>query len=248
MPGSTLTVLSWNLFLGTGAPRNLFEHFTKHKHVFFTDRGPRRSLAPVSEALVGLGCDVACLQEVDAGSLRNGGRNLIDEIADLAGFRHRYFARQRGLHCNDGIALVSRFAPASVSTTVLVHDFEQRGLIAAEIEIGGRVVTIAVTHLSAFPFNGSLRRRQCEQIARELADRKHVVLGADFNCDPESPDLAPLREAGLRALVAEPSFPAYEPRYRFDNVFVSKEVTTVEARVVGARCSDHLAVLAKLVV
>src|ERR1043165_4178631 len=106
MLSSTLTVLTWNLFLGAGAPRNFFEHFAKHTNVFFVDRGPRRSFEPVAELIVESNCDVVCLQEVDAGSFRNGGQNWVDEIAASAGFRFRHFARQRGLHCNDGIALM----------------------------------------------------------------------------------------------------------------------------------------------
>lgn len=245
MQSSTFTVLSWNLFLGSGAPRNVLEHFAKHKAVFFADR-ERRSLAAVADSIVRSEADVVCLQEVDVGSFRNGGRNILDEIADSAGLRYRHFARQRGLHCNDGIALLSRVPFVSIATTVLVHEFEQRGLIAAEVQVGDRPVTIAVTHLAAFPFNSALRRKQCEQIVRELGARDRWVLGADFNCDPESSDLAPLRDAGLRPLVAEPSFPVYGPRYRFDNVFASRAVKTVEARVLDARCSDHLAVLARV--
>jgi len=245
MPDAKLTVPTWNLFLGSGAPRNFLEHFTKHKNVFFVDRGRRESFAPVADLMVESGADVVCLQEIDAGSFRNGGRNLLDEIADAAGFRYRHFARQRGLHCNDGIALVSKVPLASVSTTVLVHDFEQRGLITADVDLGAERVTVAVTHLAAFPFNGRLRRRQCEQIASELESRERLVLAADFNCDPSSSDLAPLREAlGLRPLVEEPSFPVYGPRFRFDNVFASRAISAVDARVLPARCSDHLAVLA----
>jgi len=249
MSSSTLTILSWNLFLGSGAPRNFFEHFAKHKNVFFVDRSPRQSFAPVAELIVDSKCDVVCLQEIDAGSFRNGGRNLLDEIADAAGFRYRHFARQRRLHCNDGIALLSRLPLASVSTAVLVHDFEQRGLITAEVDLGGTTVTVGVTHLAAFPFNGRLRRRQCEQISIELASRDHLVLAADYNCDSQSDDLAPLRnQLGLRPLVDAPSFPAYGPRYRFDNVFASRSVAALDARVLAARHSDHLAVLASVTV
>jgi endonuclease/exonuclease/phosphatase family metal-dependent hydrolase len=215
--------------------------------VFFVDRSARRSFAPVADVIVELGCDVVCFQEVDVGSFRNGGRNLLDEIADAAGFPYRHFARQRGLHCNDGIALISRLPLNRITTTVLVHAFEQRGMITAEVELEGRDVTVGVTHLAAFPFNARLRRQQCEQIARELGSRDRVVLGADFNCDPESNDLRPLRNhLGLRPLVEAPSFPAYGPRYRFDNVFVSNGVSAVDARVIGARHSDHLAVLARV--
>jgi endonuclease/exonuclease/phosphatase family metal-dependent hydrolase len=202
---------------------------------------------PVADVIVEHGCDVVCFQEVDVGSFRNGGRNLLDEIADAAGFPYRHFARQRGLHCNDGIALISRLPLDRVEKTVLVHDFEQRGMITARVEVDGREVTVGVTHLAAFPFNARLRRQQCEQIARELGSSDTVVLGADFNCDPESSDVKPLRNhLGLRPLVAGPSFPAYGPRFRFDNVFVSKGVSAVDAHVVGARHSDHLAVLARV--
>jgi endonuclease/exonuclease/phosphatase family metal-dependent hydrolase len=224
----------------------VFDHFARHRSVFLVDR-TRRSFARVADLIVELGCDVVCFQEVDAGSFRNGRRNLLDEIADAAGFPYRHFARQRGLHCNDGIALMSRLPLERVNSVVLVHDIEQRGMITADVEVGGQSVTVGVTHLAAFPFNASLRRRQCEQIARELEARERVVLGADFNCDPDAAELLPLRNhLGLRPLVEAPSFPAYGPKFRFDNVFASRDVSAVDARVLTERHSDHLAVLARV--
>lgn len=243
----TLTVLSWNLFLGSGAPRNVVEHVTKHWNVFFFERGPRLSLEPLAAFIRTHDCDVVCLQEVDGGSWRNGYRNVFAELQALTGLTHGHFAAQRHLHCNDGIAVLSRYPLQELSTTVLAHDFEQRGLIQARVVVEGHTVNIAVTHLSALPFNASLRRRQATQIAHALDAKCPTVLAADVNCDTNADELRPLTELrGLRPLVSTATFPIYRPRYRFDNVFADTAVTVLDARVLDAPYSDHLPVLAKI--
>ena len=244
---STLTLLSWNLFLGSGAPTSVLDHVRKHWNVFFFERGPRWSVEPAARLIREHECDVVCLQEVDGGSWRNGYRNLVAELADRSGLPYYEFAPQRRRHCNDGIALLSRHPLQALTTTVLVHDFEQRGLIRARVAIGGATVGVAVTHLAAPPFNRSLRKRQAEHVARELSAGGPLLLAADFNCDPDAPELVPLRQrAGLRALVSAPTFPAYRPKHRLDNVFATPDVRVREARVLGDRHSDHLPVLVRI--
>jgi endonuclease/exonuclease/phosphatase family metal-dependent hydrolase len=242
-----LTLLSWNLFLGSGAPSNLLDHVRKHWNVFFFEHGARWSVEPAARLIREQQCDVVCLQEVDGGSWRNRYRNLVAELADRAELPYYEFAPQRRKHCNDGIALLSRYPLAQLTTTVLVHDFEQRGLIHARVAVGGAEVGVAVTHLAAPPFNGALRKRQAEHVARALSDFGPLLLAADFNCDPDAPELAPLREQGqLRALITDPTFPAYRPRHRLDNVFASPELRVREARVLLDRHSDHLPVLVRI--
>ena len=245
--GPCLTLLSWNLFLGSGAPRNVLDHVRKHWNVFFFEHGPRWSVEPAARLIREQNCDVVCLQEVDGGSWRNRYRNLVAELADRAALPYYEFAPQRRRHCNDGIALLSRYPLEDLTTTVLVHDFEQRGLIHARVSLAERRVGVAVTHLAALPFNSAMRRKQAEHIARELCELGPLLLAADFNCDPDAPELLPLKQQGrLRALVTEPTFPAYRPAQRLDNVFATPDIRVREARVLGDRHSDHLPVLVRI--
>jgi endonuclease/exonuclease/phosphatase family metal-dependent hydrolase len=72
-------------------------------------------------------------------------------------------------------------------------------------------------------------------------------VGADFNCEPDAEELAPLRQQlELKALISEPTFPTYRPRQRLDNVFASPDARVIEARVLPSRHSDHLPVLVKI--
>ncbi len=244
---STLTLLSWNLFLGSGAPSSVLDHVRKHWNVFFFERGPRWSVEPAARLIREQHCDVVCLQEVDGGSWRNGYRNLVAELADRSGLPYYEFAAQRRKHCNDGIALLSRYPLQELTTTVLVHDFEQRGLIHARVAVGGASLSVAVTHLAALPFNRALRKRQAAHVARALSGPGPLLLAADFNCEPDAPELVPLRtQAKLRSLITEPTFPAYRPRHRLDNVFATEDVCVCEARVLDDRHSDHLPVLVRI--
>ncbi|MFZ5633841.1 MAG: endonuclease/exonuclease/phosphatase family protein [Bacillota bacterium] len=146
-----------------------------------------------------------------------------------------------------GNAVLSRWPIINWRNHLLPGRGEQRGLLEAEIEIGGLKVAFFCTHL------GLNREERLVQATRILdivsASDRPVVLVGDFNDGRRSPEFglisAVLRDAagaggGLN------TFPAENPAEQMDFVFVSGHWQAVSARPVFSGASDHLAVAAEI--
>lgn len=129
----------------------------------------------------------------------------------------------------------------------------RRAVALATVEVDGRPLALAGTHLSLDPLE---RRRQVRVLLTRLAAQDPLVLGADVNDVPGSPVWAMLTESLRDARAVAPvggelTFPARGPDRRLDAVFVSRAVTVrgcgVPAGLVDpAAATDHLPVVADL--
>lgn len=175
-----------------------------------------------------------------------------------------------GLHPNDGpmygVALVTRvpalawhrttFPPAKVSLPLLVParprprvmsvPDEPRAAVAAVIETGGGVMTIATVHLSFVPGFNAWQLRKLREWLGPLP--RPLVLMGDFNL----PGGLPGRITGWTQVVDLPTYPSFGPKVRFDHIlldgFAPDVVEAVRATVKVHRLpvSDHCAVTAEI--
>jgi endonuclease/exonuclease/phosphatase family metal-dependent hydrolase len=152
-----------------------------------------------------------------------------------------------------GIAILSGW-PVLASRHVLLPrastDNEQRGLLAVDVDLDGRPFRLYDTHLSVAADD---RRLQVEAILADLAGAAmpHVLLG-DLNAPPTAPELQPLlqslRDAWTLAGEGDGfTFPAAAPRARIDYVLLSPQPRVSAARVPALQGSDHLPLVADLV-
>ncbi|MGH2727053.1 MAG: endonuclease/exonuclease/phosphatase family protein [Actinomycetota bacterium] len=124
---------------------------------------------------------------------------------------------------------------------------QPRGMVAVRLVSG---LTVAVTHLGLSPDERVRHAKEC--LAALSPFRDPVVLAGDLNDLPSGPAvgvlLARFRDA-FPAVGAEPSLthPAESPVRRIDYVLVSG-ITVRKATVVPLIASDHLPVVAELVV
>ncbi|WP_197280061.1 endonuclease/exonuclease/phosphatase family protein [Bacillus sp. FJAT-27251] len=124
---------------------------------------------------------------------------------------------------------------------------EDRSLLEAEIELGGKPLSLFVAHLSFAPF---LHRKQTEFILGKAAvGGKRSVLMGDWNMRPTSKSsklaasyLQDTNNGQKRNL----TYPAKNPRVKLDYIFVSKEFEVLGAETikVDPAASDHLPLLA----
>jgi len=175
-----------------------------------------------------------------------------------------------GLHPDDGpmygVALVTRvpalawhrttFPPAKVSLPLLVParprprvmsvPDEPRAAVAAVIETGGGVMTIATVHLSFVPGFNAWQLRKLREWLAPLP--RPLVLMGDFNL----PGGLPGRITGWTQVVDLPTYPSFGPKVRFDHIlldgFAPDVVQAVRATVKVHRLpvSDHCAVTAEI--
>ncbi len=125
------------------------------------------------------------------------------------------------------------------------------GFLEATIRTSGGDVDVFVTHLD-FRRDPAVRQMQvAEMLAVVKASSRPVILTGDMNAPPDAAEIRPLRQA-LRDVWNDSdgngaTFPAEGPSRRIDFVLVSRDIEVRRARVVRTDASDHLPVVADLV-
>lgn len=128
-----------------------------------------------------------------------------------------------------------------------------RGAAFARCEAGGAVFTVSGSHLATDP----VERPQQAALWKEAlaAVEGPLVAGGDLNDEPDGQAwrtvAGGLTDTALAAGgTAGPTYPATLPRKRIDALFVSPGIEVTRYEVVendaSRRCSDHLPVLAEL--
>jgi endonuclease/exonuclease/phosphatase family metal-dependent hydrolase len=234
--------------------------------------------ARLRDAVAELDADVLGLQEVDRAQPRSGRHDLTALAAAATGGEGRFAPaimgtpgeRWRPARAGDetrtdarayGIAMVTRLPvlrwsvtrlpsapvrspvllPGPTRRVIWLRD-EPRVLLAAVVEAPTGPMTVATTHLSFVPgWNGAQLRRVARELRRLPAPR--VLLG-DLNL----PGPLPRWLTGWRVLVAEPSYPAVDPRVQLDHVLGHGDAlpAVTAARAVTTGLSDHRALVVDL--
>lgn len=230
------------------------------------------NLEPAAQVIEAQGPDIAGLQEVDQYRQRSAMMNqpaLLRERLNMnAVFAEAYTVNTGAEHPEKyGVALLSKhpiqphtrfplFKPDYSKSHPNYPDYysEQRVLMYAPVEVGGRQVHVFVTHLG---LTRDQRERQIQQIA-EITARYNgpKVLMGDFNAEPDEPAMKLLLSTFTDALDAagatsegRKSFPGgLEPKTAIDYIFVSPEFRVMSAKVIrdASLASDHNPVVAEL--
>lgn len=205
---------------------------------------PDRVTAVIDE----MGADIVGLQEVDSALRAGDGLNQLD-----------FIARKTGMHviqgttiCRDsgdyGNALLTRFDVAETRRIDLsLPGREPRGALDVDIDCGGQIMRVVVTHLG---LKGVERRLQINRLINVLAEdeaRPTLVLGDMNEWFPVARSLRSFLDMfGKHRPVR--TFPSWLPVFALDRIFVSPKEALVAARVHATKlakvASDHLPVKA----
>jgi endonuclease/exonuclease/phosphatase family metal-dependent hydrolase len=129
------------------------------------------------------------------------------------------------------------------------------GFAEVVVEAGGARVHVYATHLD-YRADPSVRAAQVADMREILAadpEGAQQVLVGDFNAPPDAPELAPLWAdlVDTWAAVGDGpglTYPAVDPVKRIDYVTHSPQIRTVRTTVLQTPASDHLPVVADLLV
>jgi endonuclease/exonuclease/phosphatase family metal-dependent hydrolase len=208
--------------------------------------------------------DVVLLQEVDRGTNRSGKVDQLQALMDAARFGG-VFGRSLDYDGGQyGIAALARrgfvfsdtvdLPVAPVQTRAGGSHEPRAALVASAITPDGRL-QLLTTHLD--PSTEDAYRLQEAQVVLNLArsrasDETPIVVGGDFNAEPDSAVIRKLRDGGLRDAWTECghgdgfTYPADEPRKRIDYVFLTGRLRCTAAEVLDTKISDHRPVLVTL--
>lgn len=216
----------------------------------------QRTAAAIAET----DADVIGLQEVDRWwSKRSGFADQAGDLAELLGL-HLAFGATLSRNGSDavrprqeyGVALLSRHRITAVRHTLLPRPRggEQRGLLDAEIVVGGATLRCLCTHLQHR--SPRARGQQATAIGAAVGtDETPTVLLGDLNARPDAPEVQALAEHLVDAWPDGGDGPGFtyharKPAARIDYVLASPGIEVERAQVVDADASDHLPVSADL--
>lgn len=144
-----------------------------------------------------------------------------------------------------GVVLLSRLPVVSTRVVDLGRlierwDVAERCAVIAEVEAGGRTISVAALHLS-FALPNALA--QLRRLHGSLpAHRPSVVAG---DCNLWGP-LAGLALSSHRRAVRGRTWPAHRPHSQLDHIWISPELEVDQSVVLPPAGSDHLPVQATL--
>lgn len=243
-PGHALRVLSCNILAGARVNRYR-DYVTRSWGAVLPGRYKQGNLDQLALSLAQF--DVVGLQEADAGSIRSGFVNQTRYLAEMAGMPYWSHQPNRKVSSvsNTANGLLSRMAPSEVLDYPLPGRLGGRGVMLARYGEGSDALTVAIAHLS---LGTQSRARQIDFIADLLHDSNHAVLMGDFNCPPDSPELAPLfrRTALAHPQQPRPTFPSWRPQRAIDHILVTDSIAVQRMWTLPAAFSDHLALAAEI--
>lgn len=234
-PPVTLRVMSYNIHHGVGIDGKL-------------------DLERIARLITEAKADLVGLQEVDRGIPRSGKRDLAAELAKLTGM-HAIFERNIVYQGGDyGNAILSRFPIRRSRNTHyrMLRAGEQRGLLQAVVDVGGRELLFLNTHIDFRP-DDSERLLNVDEM-RGVIEREKlpVILLGDFNSVPGSATHTKLKSFLVDAWEVAGrgdgfTIPVKKPSKRIDYIFVSgSTIEPVRMEVLHSIASDHLPVVAEL--
>jgi endonuclease/exonuclease/phosphatase family metal-dependent hydrolase len=167
-------------------------------------------------------------------------------LSELTGLKHYYFAKAIDVGEGNpyGNALLSK-VPIVSAQTIPIPDpkseegldcVESRCLLKVQLENG---MCVLVTHFGL----SEQEQKNAVQTALENMQNEKCVFMGDFNVEPESAILNPIRVKmkDVADLFAKPlhSYPSDDPVCKIDYIFVSPDITVQSADIPAVVASDH---------
>lgn len=191
----------------------------------------------MARALRELDPDLVCLQEAPRLLLWRLSRL---RLARRAGLRQLTPSRA----CGNALLAGERVRRTTWGQLLLPRRprLHRRAVVWAGVEVAGRPLVLAGTHLDLEP----AARRDSARRVRAALPAQPLVLGADVNAEPGSPPWGMLAR-GLQDPGEAPTFPRWAPTRRLDALLVDPALDVLAYDVVDpGPVSDHRAVRADL--
>lgn len=197
----------------------------------------------IGQALREADADIVGLQEVDVGTARVGGRDVLRTVAEAGGYPYFAFCRAIELEGGEyGTAVLSRYPILSFAVTPLPSkNVEGRSLGHAVIDLGGETLDFFNTHVS---YKSPVARRiQLACVADEVRGCERYILTGDFNTE----DLSELAVfTGQETLNPRAFVTHYPTGVAIDHILVPAGTRAENVQMPTWSYSDHYPLIADI--
>ena len=237
--GLTVRVMSYNLHQGF-------------------DTGGALAMEELVGAIEAEAPDVIALQEVSRGWVIDGSFDMLTWLSRRLGMPYVWGPAADSVWGN---AVLSRYPLFDGSNHSMPNNDElqlKRSFITVRVELDGeRSLLVIATHLHHVEEEVHRREPQVRALLDAWDGQEATVLMGDLNARPDTPEIAMLREAGLKdAFVAATTrdgldgrgytSPSGSPEKRIDYIWISEDLNAGAFTISGGSASDHLAVAVTL--
>lgn len=201
------------------------------------------NIACIGKLLSNACVDIAGLQEIDVGTRRMCGANVLAEIAEGGSYPYTYFAKAMEFDGGEyGIGIVSRYPILCAQAIPLFSGNEEpRVLACAVIKTEWGSIDFFNTHTSYE--SQKLRATQLQEIGARLAQSEHFVLTGDFNT-ADAKEFSAFPPCLVSNCNEFGSF--YSTGEGIDNIFVAPSLRILQSTMPTAPYSDHYPILSLL--
>ncbi|TCP59553.1 endonuclease/exonuclease/phosphatase family metal-dependent hydrolase [Tumebacillus sp. BK434] len=190
-----------------------------------------------------LEADIIGLQEVERYSPRSGLKDQAKQIGERLGLEYRFAPALKIGPFEYGNLLLSRYPIEALKVIPLPSGREERAALLATLNIHGRQVAVAVTHLG---LNHEERIGHVNILQQEFAavGLPLIVIG-DFNTTPDSEELGPWTQ-NLQHVSRVPLVTLPAAAKQIDSILISREFSVGNVFTVQSDASDHYPLVARL--
>lgn len=187
---------------------------------------------------------LVALQEVDVDATRSGNVDQPHRLGQLTGMTNLFrTALTLSAGGSYGVALLSRFPILSSEVVKLTSSTEQRITAFITIQLPGKQVEVAVSHLD---LDDPIKKTQGQEILAKFKDPATAILMGDMNAEPDESPIpefsAVFRDSWKEAGQGDGfTIPVAKPNRRIDYIFVGKNWGAIsEPHIPASTASDHL--------
>jgi endonuclease/exonuclease/phosphatase family metal-dependent hydrolase len=210
-------------------------------------------LKAIGDAIAVENPDIVVLNEVNRARATNGFMDVLPYLSKELDLPYVF-----GSNYADGQygnALLSRYPLVSWDNHhYQARNPEVRGVLQVVVQVPGGPLTFYATHLDHIESPDNVRLEQVQELLALWAGNPRSVILGDLNATPNTPELAPIYQAGfvdlLRAADLDNIFtfwdPVPTPGRRIDFIFITPDLSFGKVWVPQTRASDHLPVVAEI--
>ena len=229
---------------GTGFPVRVMSY---NLHNGFNTDG-RLDPEAVARTIQAANPDIVGLQEVERGWMIDSNLDLLTYLSQRLQMPYVFAPTADPVWGN---AILSRYPIKETGSTPLPPPtlLIKRGLMWARVDVGnGEELFLIATHYHHIAKDTEIRQQQSPEIVKFWNQRPHTVFLGDLNAEPNSKEVAMLRDGGLQDSFAAVgtgdglTFYSAKPYQRIDYIWFSPDLSARDFFIPSSTASDHLGI------